>query len=139
MFLLAPAFAFLASIGAADQLASRLVIAVTWSHLFWIFAVAIETQNWEKKRTHYFVWAGVFLAMAGSLVIPGISAIAGFWLSIAGIALSIQISGLLEKNWGARALHTFLILLWPLSLSLFANRLRATLDSVSQKRTARSS
>ena len=137
MFLLAPALAFLASMGDPDKLAIKLVIAVTWSHLLWIFAVAIETRNWETKRTLQFVWAGVLLAMVVSLVIPGISTMVGFWLSIAGIAVSIQVSGLLEKDWGARALHTFLILLWPLFLSLFANRLRASLDTARQKRTAR--
>lgn len=143
LWLVAPALAILLSLNHTEYLAPRLVLMVSWVQALWIFAVSIELQHWQSKWTPRLIWYGIWLTVLASVLfasgefgeIPDKFLRAG--LSVAVLALAIQIACRLEKKGlGARALHSLLVLLWPLTISLFANRLRADLERAQLKRAS---
>lgn len=142
LFLVAPASAILLSLKDPENVMVRLVVLGLWVHGLWIIAVSIELQHWQSKWTPRLIWAGVWLALLVSPLFPPAESgnAAGsflvFWVYFAVIALAIQIACGLEKGWGARALHSFLVLNWPFFLALFANRLKANLEAAKMKRAS---
>lgn len=140
LFLAAPALAILLSLKDPENVMVRLLVLVPWVHGLWIIAVSIELQHWQSKWTPRLIWAGVWLAILVSPLFPPresgntAGSVLEFGVYFAVIALAIQIACGLEKGWGARALHSLLVLNWPFFLALFANRLKANLEAAKIKR-----
>lgn len=143
LFLIAPALAILLSLHDPEHVMTRLVVLGIWVQGLWIIAVSIELQHWQNRWTPRLIWAGICVAILASGLFPPeksantSSMFSLFWVHCAVVALAIQIACRLEKEGlGARALHSLLVLNWPIFLSLFANRLRADLEAAQIKRAS---